>query len=156
MESIPTKKHIAGSSNGRTADFESVNLGSIPSPAALRQAQCEHFSEPSASTFGEFASQSNNMAQMWFVYMLLCDQKTFYIGITPDIERRLSEHRSKTSFFTKKFSDLQVVYSEKYPSKHDAAIRERQLKGWSRAKKQLLNNGTLGYNRTESDGVPGV
>ena len=53
------------------------------------------------------------MEQTWYVYMLLCDQKTFYIGITPDIERRLSEHQSKTSFFTKKFSDLQVVYSEK-------------------------------------------
>jgi len=43
---------------------------------------------------------------MWYVYLLLCDQKTFYVGITPDMKSRLAEHRNKESFFTKKFSDI--------------------------------------------------
>jgi predicted GIY-YIG superfamily endonuclease len=83
---------------------------------------------------------------MWHVYLLLCDQKTFYVGITDNPKERLSEHRAGKSLFTKKFSDIQFVYCENYPDKHQAALRERQIKGWSRAKKQMLIDGKLGYN----------
>jgi len=51
--------------------------------------------------------------QTWFVYMLLCDEKTFYIGITNNVNKRLMEHKNKQSFFTKKFSRLKLVYCEK-------------------------------------------
>ncbi len=78
--------------------------------------------------------------------MLLCDQKTFYVGITPDLLERMRKHGDKLSFFTKKFSDLKLVYCEKYRSKFDVAKREKQIKGWSRAKKQKLINGELGVN----------
>lgn len=81
--------------------------------------------------------------------MLLYDKKTFYVGITDNIKRRLQEHRSKESFFTKKFSDLQIVYCEKYTDKNTVAKRERQIKGWNKAKKQMLIDGKLGINRTE-------
>lgn len=83
----------------------------------------------------------------WYVYLLLCDQKTFYVGITPNLKLRLTEHRNKESFFTKKFSDIQLVYCEKYLDKYQAAKREKQLKGWSVAKKRLLIEGKLGINR---------
>jgi len=86
------------------------------------------------------------MNKTWFVYLLLCDQKTFYVGITTDIGKRMSEHKNKQSFFTKKFSDIRPVYCEKYPSEHEAAMREQQLKGWSRTKKQMLIDGKLGIN----------
>ncbi|MBI3888870.1 GIY-YIG nuclease family protein [Candidatus Nomurabacteria bacterium] len=88
-----------------------------------------------------------------YVYMLLCDQKTFYIGITFDIQKRLEEHKSKESFFTKKFSEVKLVYCEKYKNKNEAAKRERQLKGWSRKKKQMLLNGKIGINCIELDEV---
>lgn len=84
---------------------------------------------------------------MWYVYMLLCDQKTFYVGISPDIVNRIRQHKNKISFFTKKFSDITFVYSEKYSDKHEAANREKQIKGWSHAKKQKLIDGELGYNK---------
>jgi predicted GIY-YIG superfamily endonuclease len=83
---------------------------------------------------------------MWHVYILLCDQKTFYTGITDDPEKRLSRHRGSRSLFTKKFSDIQFVFCENYPSKREAAIREKQIKGWSHKKKQKLVNGELGQN----------
>jgi len=83
----------------------------------------------------------------WYVYLLLCDQKTFYVGIATNLKSRLIEHRNKDSFFTKKFSDIQLVYCEKYSGKREAAKRERQLKGWSVAKKKLLIEGKLGINR---------
>ena len=78
--------------------------------------------------------------------MLLCDQKTYYIGITPDIISRLNQHKSKYSLATKKFSELKLVYCEEYRGKYEAAIREKQLKGWSRAKKHMLVDGKLGQN----------
>src|SRR3989344_5703702 len=86
------------------------------------------------------------VAKVWYVYMLLCDQKTFYVGITDNLAGRLHEHRNGKSFFTKKFSRIEIVYCEKYSTKHQAALRERQIKGWSHAKKQMLVDGKLGYN----------
>jgi len=84
---------------------------------------------------------------MWYVYLLLCDKKTFYVGITTDVKNRLSVHKTKQSFFTKKFSQVNLVYCEKYTTEKNAAKREKQLKGWSRAKKQMLIDGILGYNK---------
>lgn len=83
---------------------------------------------------------------MWFVYMLLCDQKIYYIGITSDLVERIRQHKDKISFYTKKFSDIRLIYCEKYTDKHLAAKRERQIKGWSHTKKQLLIDGILGIN----------
>ncbi len=82
----------------------------------------------------------------WFVYLLLCDHKTYYVGITDDLKNRLSQHRNKQSFYTKQFSDLELVYVEKYSDKYEAAQREKQLKGWSKSKKQLLLKRKLGIN----------
>lgn len=78
--------------------------------------------------------------------MLLCDQKTFYIGITNNLNNRLKQHKSRNSFFTKKFSGIKVIHCEKYDTEHEAALREKQIKGWSRAKKQMLIDGILGRN----------
>ena len=83
---------------------------------------------------------------MWYVYMLFCDEKTFYVGMTDDVEKRLAQHVNKKSFFTKKFSRIELTYCEKYNNKSEAANREQQLKGWSRAKKQMLLDGKLGIN----------
>lgn len=83
---------------------------------------------------------------MWFVYMLLCDQKTFYIGISDDLKNRFIQHRNKLVISTKKYSDHKFVYAEEYNTKYDAAKREQQLKGWSHAKKQMLIEGKLGIN----------
>jgi len=82
----------------------------------------------------------------WIVYILLCDQKIYYVGITNDFTKRFQQHLSKQSFYTKQFSDLKFVYAEEYPNKQAAAKREKQLKGWSKAKKDLLLTGKLGYN----------
>jgi putative endonuclease len=83
---------------------------------------------------------------VWYVYILLCDEKTFYVGISNNIVNRINTHKNKQSFFTKKFSHHRLVYSESYPTEHEAAIREKQLKGWGKAKKQLLIQGKLGLN----------
>jgi len=93
------------------------------------------------------AGQSYMNIKTWYVYMLLCDEKTFYVGITPDISSRLIQHKRKQSFFTKKFSHIKIVYCEKYQNELEATTRERQLKGWTHTKKQMLIDGKLGINR---------
>jgi len=77
---------------------------------------------------------------MWYLYILLCDKKTFYVGITNNLKSRLEKHKNKKSFFTKKFSNLETVYQETFQNKTEVAKREKQLKGWSRKKKELLIN----------------
>jgi len=76
-----------------------------------------------------------------FLYIILCDKKTFYIGVTNDLEDRLAQHKRKESFFTKKFSEIELVYYEEYSSKYVAEKRESQLKRWSVAKKKALISG---------------
>lgn len=75
---------------------------------------------------------------MWTVYLLLCDQKIIYTGITNDLELRLKQHRNKSSSFTKQFSDLKLIYSENFDTKFEAAKREKEIKGWTRTKKLAL------------------
>jgi len=63
------------------------------------------------------------------------------------LKSRLLAHKNKETFFTKKFSNIQLAYCEEYQTKSKAVKREKQLKGWSRAKKQMLIDGKLGINR---------
>jgi len=72
---------------------------------------------------------------MWTVYLLLCDQKIIYTGLTDNFERRFKEHTSKTSKFTKQFSDLKLIHREDFNTESEAAKREKEIKGWSRNKK---------------------
>lgn len=75
---------------------------------------------------------------MWTVYLLLCDQKIIYTGITNNLEHRLRQHRTGNSTFTRQFSDLELIYREDYSTETEATKREKEIKGWSRKKKLLL------------------
>ncbi|OGV93779.1 hypothetical protein A3B57_03875 [Microgenomates group bacterium RIFCSPLOWO2_01_FULL_47_10] len=79
----------------------------------------------------------------WLVYILLCDQKTYYVGITNNLDDRIKTHRMKKNIGTKEFSDIRLVYKEVQVNKLSAAKREKQLKGWTKAKKQALIDGNL-------------
>jgi predicted GIY-YIG superfamily endonuclease len=74
----------------------------------------------------------------WFVYILFCDQKIFYVGMTSNLEERLIEHKRGYSPYTKKFSEIELVYQENYKTKVEAEKRELQLKSWFIAKKKAL------------------
>lgn len=64
---------------------------------------------------------------------------TLYIGVTSDLERRVSEHKeAKQKGFTQMYNLNQLVYFEALDSITDAIDRETQLKKWSRAKKDML------------------
>ncbi len=64
---------------------------------------------------------------------------TLYIGMTNDLERRVAEHRSGLiPGFTKKYNCHKLVFFEVYSDVNQAIEREKQLKKWSRAKKEAL------------------
>ena len=74
------------------------------------------------------------------VYMLLCGDGSFYTGLTKqEIEARLWEHNEGIyDGYTKKRRPVKLVFTETYDRIIDAIERERQIKGWSRAKKLAL------------------
>ena len=79
---------------------------------------------------------------MWFVYILRCADGTFYVGETHDVEVRLSEHnKGGAATHTAKRRPVQLVHVESYENRETCLNRERQIKGWTRVKKQALIDG---------------
>ena len=76
----------------------------------------------------------------WFVYILRCADKTFYTGITTDLERRLIEHNAKKSItkYTRARQPVEMVYSEGVESRSSAGKREVFIKSLSRIQKVAL------------------
>ncbi len=75
-----------------------------------------------------------------FIYILTNKNKTtLYIGVTNDLQRRLLEHKEGIgSKFTKRYNVHYLVYFEKFEDITLAIAREKQLKRWSRSKKEKL------------------
>ncbi len=79
-----------------------------------------------------------------FVYMLRCSDDSFYIGSATgdDLSRRIEEHNAGKHFgYTWSRRPVRLVWSEHFPQIADAIAAERQIKGWSRAKKLALAKG---------------
>lgn len=75
----------------------------------------------------------------YYVYILTNPSHTLYIGMTNDLVRRIYEHKHKLiKGFTSKYNIAQLVYFERTPDVRTAIEREKQLKGWLRAKKIAL------------------
>jgi len=66
---------------------------------------------------------------MWHLYIIKQREK-FYTGITTDLKNRLHQHGNPP-----------LLYKEPFQNKQQAARRERQIKGWSKAKKLELITG---------------
>ena len=76
----------------------------------------------------------------YYVYILAnWNNKVLYIGVTSNLERRLYEHKMKlVDGFTQKYNVDKLVYYEVTSDVKTALEREKQLKGWVRAKKDML------------------
>jgi len=75
----------------------------------------------------------------FYVYIMASLSGTLYIGFTNSLYNRISQHKKGTvDGFTKKYKCHKLVYYEEYQYIADAIAREKQLKGWSRNKKQTL------------------
>ncbi len=67
---------------------------------------------------------------MYYVYLLKLNhsEKQYYVGSTPDLRRRYSEHQEGKSFFTKSKLPVKLIYYECYLDKEQALRREINLK----------------------------
>ena len=78
------------------------------------------------------------------VYILECDDKSYYTGHSRNEQLRLLRHQHKDGAeYTKKHIPKSIVYTESFNSKTEAIRREIQLKKWSHAKKKALIDGNM-------------
>ncbi len=75
-----------------------------------------------------------------YVYIVKCRDNSYYTGITNDLERRLSEHNNglDDACYTYTRRPVQMVFSQKFAEPNEAIRAEKQIKGWSRKKKEAL------------------
>ena len=76
---------------------------------------------------------------MAFVYILRCSDDSYYVGKTTALRARLDEHQAGVAAnFTAARRPVEMIYAEEYETLGQAEDRERQLKRWSRSKKEAL------------------
>ncbi|HET7459005.1 MAG TPA: GIY-YIG nuclease family protein [Gemmatimonadaceae bacterium] len=74
-----------------------------------------------------------------YVYIITNRSGTLYVGVTNDIARRMSEHRSgDNAGFASRYRLDRLVYVEQLDDIRSAIAREKQIKGWTRRKKIAL------------------
>jgi putative endonuclease len=75
----------------------------------------------------------------YYVYIMTNKSRTLYTGVTNNLERRVYEHKHKLiPGFTSKYNITKLVYYEAGDDIYVAIAREKQIKGWLRAKKIIL------------------
>ncbi len=81
---------------------------------------------------------------MYYLYILRNIHNRLYIGQTADLQKRLKDHKtSHAAKFIKDYGKFELVYTEEFETRVQAMRREKQLKGWTRAKKEALIAGNL-------------
>ena len=84
------------------------------------------------------------MPEKWFVYIIECENGSFYIGISQNPSRRLKYHSdSQGSLHTRAFKPHWLVWTEEHGDISSARKREMQLKRWTRRKKLALISGNF-------------
>ena len=85
---------------------------------------------------GPNVTRENETMRRYHVYIMNSESGTLYTGVTNDLARRVQEHKSGTgSEFTQKYRIHRLAYYEATNDVKAAIEREKQIKGWSRAKK---------------------
>jgi putative endonuclease len=91
--------------------------------------------------------------RQYYVYIMTNRAKTLYTGVTNDLERRVYEHKHRLlDGFTKTYNLTRLVYYEATDDVRSAIGREKQIKGWLRAKKIALIESLNPSWRDLSDG----
>lgn len=75
----------------------------------------------------------------FWAYMLHCNAGRFYTGHTDNLDHRIADHKAgRFEGFTKQWLPVELVWSQEFPTRHEAKATEQRIKGWSRAKKLAL------------------
>ncbi len=80
-----------------------------------------------------------NQGMVFWTYMLHCDDRSFYVGHSDDLQNRIAAHETGTaSRHTAARLPIKLVWSQEFGTREEALEAERKLKGWSRSKKLEL------------------
>jgi putative endonuclease len=87
------------------------------------------------------------MKRQYFVYIMMNPQNTvLYTGVTGDLKRRVWEHKTKMiPGFTAKYNVVKLVYFEVFDDPREAILREKKIKGGSRATKIRVRSDRVGW-----------
>lgn len=92
---------------------------------------------------GEASGNQDTSDRAHHVYIVACEDGTYYTGYTTDVERRVAEHNEGTGAkYTRGRRPVELVHAETYASQSEAMQREYAIKQLRRAEKeQLIQNG---------------
>ena len=79
----------------------------------------------------------------FWVYILRCSDGSYYTGQTDNLEKRFAEHTSGCipTCYTYQRRPVELVFSQEFATREEALVSERQIKGWSRKKKEAMMRG---------------
>jgi len=102
----------------------------------------------------ESALKKSYPIDQWALYILKCNDGTFYTGITNDIDRRMQMHSKGTaSKYTRSRVPVKLIYTESCTNRASALIREYEIKSLSRkAKEKLVKTKKTSQTRKKSGG----
>jgi putative endonuclease len=80
--------------------------------------------------------------KLYYVYIVKCQDDSYYTGVTNNIDRRLDEHNggTKPDAYTFSRRPVVLVWFESFTDPSQAIAIEKKIKGWSRRKKEALIN----------------
>src|SRR4030043_2135360 len=78
----------------------------------------------------------------FWVYILRCADNSYYTGHTDNLEKRIVEHQTgEIEGYTFTRLPVTLVFADEFPTREEALAHERQIKGWSRKKKEAMIRG---------------
>ena len=78
----------------------------------------------------------------FWVYMLQCADRSYYVGHTDELEKRVLQHeRGECGGYTSTRRPVRLVFTQGFASREEALAAELQIKGWRRKKKEALVQG---------------
>jgi putative endonuclease len=79
------------------------------------------------------------LEHLYYTYIVASRSLNFYVGVTSGIEVRVAQHKNGVfDGYSKSYNCNRLVWFERFVDVHTAIAREKQIKGWSRAKKIVL------------------
>ncbi|MEQ1486591.1 GIY-YIG nuclease family protein [Methyloglobulus sp.] len=79
---------------------------------------------------------------MFWVYILRCSDGSYYTGHTDNIERRMAQYQvGEYTGYTLSRLRVELIWSQETATRDEALSAERQIKGWSRKKKEAMMRG---------------
>jgi len=90
---------------------------------------------------GDKTSERPDM--IFYIYILKCRDGSYYTGHTDNLEMRLTQHEDRAfpDCYTATRLPVELVYSQELTTREEALAAERQIKGWSRKKKEAMMRG---------------